>query len=999
MKRHLIGDAILNHDISIILAFIFLFVLGAVSVIKMPVTSLPRYTEPVLTIVTDFEGRAPSTIEELITRPIEYMLKEVEGIEKFYSFSRKGSSKVVLYLDEGEDIDRKAVMIQDSLYHLSEIFPPDVHQPVIHRYNTDDRPLMIISLIPKGVSDREFELFVEQKLKPQLQSVEGVAFVELSGFGLKEYVIDQKFENIVRMNGNSGSIFEGVVKRNHSSTAGSLKTEYLDIPVNFIGRYRDILSLPFYPLFLDGGVVFGYDLFSVEKRKRGRDELSLVNNSWSFTVYLFGKDFSNILGIDREVRRILKRCEGELSCEYLFNQAESLRDLIRQLEISVALAMLFVFLILLLFYRGCSLAALVVVTVPICISGTLLLMRLFQRSLNLMTLAALVVGVGICVDNTIIMTESIYGNFTGNFRENFEAMSLKNLLRSTMSRSAKPIFSSTLTTVVVFLPVFYFRGSGVSLYTDFALTISMMLFISLLVSSIFIPCFMNRFYDIKAFEASLVRRRERFETNAVSRFILILLRGVLRRPKCVAVLFFLSSGVFCYLFLSLDYEEISPVKENTAEIFYEFDPEYNLSYRIRGMKEMGEEILGFIHPLTMVSKLDGSRISFFLRFPHDFKKLKEKVLRLNEQLQRRRRGDGFFFFPESTETGRRSIRVYFYGDELEELGRFVDRMAGEIAGFEGVQQVLKGYREGKPEMVFLIDPRAMYYRGLDVSGVIRFMGYIFHQPVIMKNITEEGVFDVRGKIGVDQLRMDSLHSLSIQNQKGELIPLSDFTRLSYSEGPGVISRKNGKRYISVDVQFRDLTETEMAEKIEIHLDNAQFDRDFYYEFDEELLNRKQSSLNFIIALCLAVFLVYVVLGVTLNSFRLPLAILSTIPSFFIGSFIFLRAGNYGRTIPAHIALILLVGLSVNCSIVIAEEIGHGVVLEDEVISGYKMKLRLIVLMLLTTVFSLVPVYFLATSTYFFKILTGVIFSGTFVGVSFSLIAFAAFCKVFRIKGA
>jgi HAE1 family hydrophobic/amphiphilic exporter-1 len=433
------------------------------------------------------------------------------------------------------------------------------------------------------------------------------------------------------------------------------------------------------------------------------------------------------------------------------------------------------------------------------------------------------------------------------------------------------------------------------------------------------------------------------------------------------------------------------------------------------MAEIGNYAADLGGPATLISKLEGNRASFFLKFHPGKKKIKPDVMRAKEYLSNMRRQDGFIYFQKGAESGAKSFTLFFFGEDLEKLDDFVDSISPHFSGSFGVRQVLKGYRPGQPEIRLTVDTEKMFFNGLNVSDVIRFLRYLFYHPVIMKYYDGEDIFDVRGKIALDDPGKDEILSIVVPVKSKSQEPygspgsagssgpkhirLGEFTSLSFSESRGIIARKNGKRYIAVDIMYEGVSEDVIINRTQDYLKKVKFERDFYYEFDDRILERRKSRYRLLFTVFVALFLVYVVLGIILKSFRKPFVIILTVPSIFTGSFLFLIAAGYGRSVPVHIALIMLTGLSVNSVVLLLEEVllfqKHGT--WKALLIGYRRKMRLMLITVLTTSFSMVPVFFLATSTFFFKILTGVIFCGLLSSLILSLWIFPVLYQFFKIE--
>jgi len=987
MKNN-IFKRILSFDISIILIFLFMLVFGIVCLFRIKVSLLPRHSEPVLTIITEYYGMEPDIIEEIITRPIESLLKSVKGIKNFYSFSYRGRSKIIVYLDPEEDIDRKALLIKDKIYHISNKFPKEFHEPAIYRYNTEDKPVMIISLSSNTYPIDELYNLVNLKLKPELLAVDGVANVEIAGSKKQEYFIEKNYEGLARWGKNYETIFKEIVKNNVSSPLGSIKNGNNLINITYPNTYNNLLSLNYNIYSFFDRTVYGNDLFLIKKLPRDNERISIIDNKPALTLYIFKKDFSSILEIENHVKQVFNAYKKDISKKYIFNQAENFRNLLKQLKIALIISVICVFTVVFLFYKDLFLSFLVISTIPFCLGATFVFLKLGSKSLNLMTLSGIIVGIGISVDNTLIMVEVI--------KSNIKYQTLDNTLVISMDSANRPILASTLTTVIVFLPLFYINSSTISLYSDFALTVAVMLFWSYLTSILFFPSFIKRFYGdritgLKGSNFFNNRKLDNIKNHILSLPVTIVKR-VLDHSNLIICGFFVVIGAFIFLFIKLEYENIHPLKEKTEELYFEFEPIYSMPYMKKKMEAIGDEILAMMLPVTLVSRLDGTKATFLMKFKNECKTYKEDIKRVKSYFLKKKRKDGFFYFQSHSETGIKSVTLYLFGDNIKRLNHSADLVSEGISRFGAVKQVLKGYKEGKPQVLLNLDNEKMYYYNINSLDVIRFLRYIFYCPVIMKYCENNNVIDVRGKIKIDQLKKDDISLIRIPNESGEYIRIKDFSTIDYSNSPGIITRKNGKRYISIDVGYENAKEKDLIKAITSYIKGVDFDKDSYYEFDEKIMENKKNRHLFGFALFLAGFMVYIILGLILKSFKYPFLIVLIVPSIFIGSFIFLWAFGYGRSVPAHIATIMLTGLSVNSIIVLLEEALRiqRIGVKKAILLSYRRKITLLAIMFLTTIFSLIPVFVVSTSTYFFKILTRVIFSGMISTLIISICVFPAF---------
>jgi HAE1 family hydrophobic/amphiphilic exporter-1 len=614
---------------------------------------------------------------------------------------------------------------------------------------------------------------------------------------------------------------------------------------------------------------------------------------------------------------------------------------------------------------------------------------MFSKSLNLMSLAGFTVGMCMVIFNSVVVIDMLFSEaLTGSVvKSTGGTRDRKDTIAYAVSKITRPLLAVTLTTIAVFLPILYMNKNTVSLYADFALSVSFMLLFSYLIAVFFIPACFTRFCP-EILSGLRGRKPHGGFFDMIGGILTNIgfagVKKVSKRSFLSLLMFTVISLIFFYFFITSEFEDISPLKEHQFELYYEFDPGYTHAYRTAAMLDIGREIMAMDLPLTLVSRLDESRASFFLHFPRKYSRLHDGIFMVYERLNTFRRKDGFFYFSADKRIGIRSFVVNLFGDDLETLHLTVDEVSQALSETHGVRQVLKGYRRGSPEIVLTVDPQNMYYHKLNAGEVIRMLRYVFYKPVIMKFYEGDHILDVRGVVGTSLYNKDDIMKLRVPNRNREFIALSDFASLTHEEGSGSITRMNGKRYVSIDVRYADVSADVLVGRVRSALKSVQQRDDFYYELDENLVTKRKSRALFLFSLALALFLEFLVLGTVFKSFKIPLIILITMPSLFIGGFLFLKISGFVRSVPAHLALIMLTGLSIKGVILMMEEVFRlkRMALEKKLLLVYRTKIRLLFLTTLTTLFSLLPVLFFATSSGFIRIVTGVIS----FGFMFSLLA-------------
>jgi HAE1 family hydrophobic/amphiphilic exporter-1 len=983
----------MKNDIAILLVFSSLILFGIFSIANIPVLLLPSYEKKVLSIITEYYGMEPSMIEEIITRPIEIALKEVSGIKNVYSYSSRGKSKILVYLQDKENINNKSVIIKDAISKVSVLFPEECHQPVIYRYNTDDQPLIIFSASSDTMSNEDLFSYLEYRLKQQILSIDGVANVEIYGYAPYEYFLGVPYDSILRSKLDQNEIVNRLVSGSISLPLGNSLTTSSKTYVKFPNKYdnlSDILKLQL-PVDLENNkLTNASDIIRLEKTEKENDRISLINNENTMTVLVYKKANSSILQISSGVRKLLKSEHNNFKSLFITDQGMVFSNLLKQLEIAVIISLIIVIVLVSIFFRNKLYLFLISFSIPSSILGMITILYILNKSLNIMSLSGLIIGIGACVDNAIVVIE--YMEFYAK-----QNNTINQIIKNTINSSIKPLIASTLTTIIVFIPFFFIGMDQQILYQDFAISISTVLIISLFYSLLFIPAFIYRYtfgFSFEKIEKILYSKENKsvwFRKNyrTIKGEKIFQLIGKIRlSPILIISSFIILCIVGIFLFVSIYSEDISPMKEKEFTVYFEFNPEFSLDYKYQVMKEIGENLLKKKKDALMYARLEGTLCTIQFQYPIESNTYKKDILHLTDYIKNIKRNDGFFYFEESKKIGEKSLKVYLFGDNLESLNEYVDSIAKDVNHLVGVTSILKGYKKGSTEITFSLKPDEMLFAGLSDSEVIRFLRSCFYYPVVMKHYEKQHLVDVREKIILNDFSLESLKNFYIWESKKKIpIYLSKISSIDYGSNAGMICRKNGKHFISLDIRFAKKDTGKLASEVEKLIKSRKKEIDYYYEFDEEYSQQKSNQNKFIGIILLVVYAIYAVLVIISDSWSTPILILFFVPIIFLGTSIFLNLAGYGISIPVYVSSIVAIGYIVNATILIIEEFNSikNLSTKRAIKLSYKRKMKSLILSNTTTIGSIIPLFFLSGSSDFFMSLSGSFFFSVFTGTLIPLI--------------
>ena len=902
-------------------------------------------------------------------------------------------------------------------------------------------------------------------------------------------------------------LFGWVMSNNIFLPLGTMEVRNLKRSISFNNKPGDFKNINRSWINVGGDVISSDSVFNVDKRDVTRGKFSFVNGEEPVTFHVYRRNEAGLIEVHNVIKEKFKDFGKNYDFTIIYSQADNLKLILKHLYAGISISILGIFLLLFIVYRKIYLSLAVFLVLPFCLSGTFFTLWLFNRSINLMTLAGIILGIGICIDNCAITVDALTstsGDSTG-----FYLSALTERIRGwkktekaftgypcitdiwnikSLRKANKIILGSTLTTLAVFIPVFYFGVQELQEYRDFALSFSIMIIFSCIFALLLIPVFIGSLsidvnnnkslmINIKSDRICLIKKKCR------STFFRIL-NPFLTKPALLII----YAGIIIIvviLFLGLPYVDLSPLDSDEIEYQFYFSSGFSSDYKKMVSKELHDEVLAYSEKVgaLLITTLEGDRVRFIIDYDHGgfglglsnlggffmellsgkicfdrifhsrerrilsnirreyYLRKRDELLAFLFNLQFKKRRDGFFYFPEnfllndnesqkdfstlkqllpnikevkgffhSNSPG--SLKLDFYGDDMELLVLGVDSASKAVSSLSGVKSIYKGYREGNLQLNIKLDSSEAYRMGINPSELIRFLRYVFYNPVLMKYYEHGEIIDVRAGIDADVSLLGNLEDTYVPGRNGVYVMLDDFSNINLLKAPSSISRKNGRRYIPLEIRYRGFQEKKFLNMVSKTLKDTYLPDGVYFTPDERIQERKIISRKLLFILLIGVFLVYTVLGIVLNSTYVPLLIIAVTPSALIGATLFLLFDITSRSAPVYMGIFLLVGISVNLFILLIEELHYvlgkcesdvsckislrGIAstdIEKEVFKAVmRRKYRILFITIVTTLIGVLPVFFISGNIRFFRVLTGIFFSGILSTLFFSVAVFAMFLR-------
>ncbi|BBB32724.1 hydrophobic/amphiphilic exporter-1, HAE1 family [Thermotomaculum hydrothermale] len=519
MKNKTIFNITVTRPVAITMIILAVAVFGFVSYKQLKMNLMPNITYPTITIRTEMEGSAPEEIENNVTKRIEEALAVVNNLKRISSVSRTGVSDVILEFYWGTNIN---TAVQDIREKLDQVFlPEEAKKPVILRYDPTLDPICVFAITSDKMNLMDLRTFCDEQLKPALDKLKGVAAAKVRG-GLEEEIrveIDQK--KLENLNLNINRINTRLANENINLAGGILRegsTEYIVRTVNQFKNLDEIRNL-IIGRFNNADVRLK-DIGTVKKTYKDREVITRVNGKECVLLEIYKEGGANIVQVANRVKKqllsdkgktVYSRFKGLINVSLLSDQSVFIKKAIDEVKSNAVIGGILAILVLFLFLKNLKSTFIVSLTIPLSIITTFALMNFFNVTLNIMSLGGIALGVGMLVDNAIVVLESI-------FRVSEQRGDSEESVVIGVQEVGTAVVASTLTTVAVFFPIVFIEGIAGQIFKDMSLTVVFALLASLVLALFFIPMVASRRFGLKADKKDLNVKQMLFTFYSVKSF-------------------------------------------------------------------------------------------------------------------------------------------------------------------------------------------------------------------------------------------------------------------------------------------------------------------------------------------------------------------------------------------------------------------------------------------------------------------------------------------------
>ncbi|MBQ9632630.1 MAG: efflux RND transporter permease subunit [Lachnospiraceae bacterium] len=938
----------LKRPVSMMLALLALLVFGLTSITGFELERTPAMNMPVYLIMTTYTGADPESVDDLVTDPIEDISSQLEGLNIDMSISREGQSIVVFSFDYDVDMDSTYMDIQKALNTVR--LPDDAGDPMIMEMQMNQASIMSIQAITD--SNVDIASYVEDTVKPKLEGLTGVTNVDVTG-GAEEYIRIILDEEAMDQYGLTvDTVSQSLAATDFTVPAGSLKQGSQDISLSTTSDVDSITELETVPIRTNkGGLITLRDIAKVSYAVKDPENMSRHNGADNVSLDITKKQSASTVTVANQVKAALDElmlAEPAVKLEITMNSADDIIDSIKSVGETLVIGVVLSMFTLFIFFGDIRASLVVGSSMPISLFAALIAMKMAGFTLNLLTMGGLVVAIGMMVDSSIVVLESC-------FRSRTKGLEFEQAAYMGTTEVGASIIASTITTVVVYVPMTLIQGMSGQMFKPLGYTIVFAMVASLIAALTIIPLFFYKFKPTERRDAPMVR-----VMNVVSEKYGRAVRKIIPHKFLVIVVAVILLVVATVLFMGIDKELMSASDEGRFTV--QIDSRTGSAIEVANKNALPyEEILGQDEDIeSFDTRVSGSSVTIDATIADDCKKTTQE--KIDEYTKKWAHETGVdikvSLGGEMAEFVQSDASLTLQGTDYDELKEKVYEAIDRIEQMDGVVSVTSDLGNGETQGKVEIDMKKALNAGLTPSAVA---GVIRNTVTGIKAITitdageEYDVYLEYPKGHYDDL--NSLMNLRLTASTGNSVPLKEVAHIEYTDSQQEIRCSNGVYSIEIKATTTEENRRSIQSQVSELPKNMDLGKTVTVgENDIQRMMREEfSSLGGAIAT--AIFLVFLVMAMQFESPRFSLMVMLSIPFALIGCFGLLFITGSTLSMQSLMGFLMLVGIVVNNGILFvdtANRLREEYAIEEALARSGETRLRPILMTTLTTILSMVP---------------------------------------------
>lgn len=967
-----------RKPVALIMITVLMLGLGVFGYSKLGADLFPAADVPVVTIITQYPGASAEEIKKDVVKPIEEAVSELSGIDSIRSGAAEGYGHTTIMFTMETEMTTAFMDVQQALGDIANDLPEDASKPVIKKFDKNAEPVMMLSLSGDIPFDQLYN--ESDKVKQALEKLEGVGGVTLEGADEKQLAIKLDKSAIEYYGISVNSVVQKLASENWDIPVGQLSDGISSKPVRVLGEFENIEDVKSMQLPLaDGGAIRLGDVADIYLERPDNTESIRFNGTNSIGIFVQKRSDANVVQTTKLIKKELKEMESSLASGVKLTIADDksafINSTLKEINLNLIEGVITTSLIMFLFLRHVRSSVIILVSIPTSLISTFLMMHIFGFTMNLLSMVALSVCIGILVDDSIVVLENIQRHLS-------QGKSLIQAAIDGRSEIGMAAISITLCDIVVFGPVAFMSGMIGQFFKEFGLTVVFAALFSLIVSFTLTPMMASRLLKEKdSVENELNKAAENkhkklslfsriFEKSAAA-YKRLLLWSLDNRIKIIGIVtlgIVLSASLIPLKIITTEFIPVTDqgkitisVELSSGSTIHQTDNKVKI---IENHLKSTPEVESY---LSQIGSEQQSKASIIVNLV----KKNERDKSEGEIVQEMRKwgstipGINFTvnqssFIGVTSADGTKPVAIRLTGPNMDVLKDISKDIESTIKTVSGIRDVSNTLQASQPEVAVKLDRLAASQyniRPFDVSSTL-------------KAITNEGVdagvyrengdeFDIVVSFKADQVVTTSdIENILVTNSYGQKVALNQIAKVYISDSPQTILRQDRKDMVVVSANVEGRTLGEVTDEIQQKLDTKTLPYGYEINYGGDLENMEDAFSSLIKALIVSIILVYMILAVLYESFLTPLLRMLSLPCGIIGALCALALTGKSLNIVSMIGLIMLDGLASKNGTLLIDYTNtlmkRGLTLKDALIEAGTTRLRPIIMTSVTMIVGMLP---------------------------------------------
>src|SRR5687767_6755316 len=965
-----ISDISIRRPVFATMVIMSFMVLGIVSMTRLGIDLFPEVNFPFVNINVVYPGASPEEVETLVTRPIEDAVAGINGVKRVISSSTESRAMVGLELRLEVDPQAAAAEVREKVAAIRSRLPEQIEDPTIVRFDVAALPIMTFAVGSSQRSDITRRQ-VEDDLKPLLEQIDGVAAVEVNGGEIREIQVDLDPGRLEALGIPVSVVAEKLAAENLDLPGGQMQRPGQTIALRTKGEFETVDEIQQIILRSDGGsTVRIRDVGQVVDGFEERTSTTRLNGADAVSFSIKKQSGANTAAIAERVHATIDRLRPNfpaLSINTVHDDAEFIRENVSQVREAIIFGALMAVLVIFIFMRDWRSTLITALALPTSVVSTFFFMYLAGFTINMMTLMALSLVIGILIDDAVVVRENI-------FRHMEHGEDAMTAARRGTAEIGLAVMATTFTILAVFLPVGFMTGIVGQFFKSFALTIAFAVSISLLVAFTLDPMLSSRFVRFIPLEERTRTRTGRFLERVGGFYDRIdqkyhrLLGWAIDHPwkivATAAVVFFASMST-----LSIIGTEFVP-QEDRGE--FAVNVEVPAGTAFEQTVAYAEQVEQVVKQLPEVRQIfttvgfEGSPLKASLRVKAGKKHERERTLAALKQDVRGRLqqipllkmtvADPEFMQGAPTQA---PLSVYLRGDDMADLQRINEEALQKVKAVPGAVDVDSTLETGQPEMVAAVNRELAADLGYDVGSVAMQLRGMVEGIVPTRLREDDKEYDIRVRLAPEfRNDFESIARTPLYSPTGAVVRARDIVRLQPEVGPAAIEREARRRQAKINIELSDRSLGEVTADVGRVMQGIALPPNFEWGFAGDVEMMQESAAAMGLALLLATAFIYIVLASQFESFLEPFLIMISLPLALVGALLAILLTGKNLGMPAMIGVVMLMGLVTKNAILLVDltnqYVREGLNVRDAILKAGPVRLRPIMMTTIAMILGMMP---------------------------------------------